>query len=643
MTNRELLQDGILIREGRRELAMRLKLRWDQEDAEKSWEPFEGDLEEVGEGLVHLKMRRDPFLLELRLHEEEGFLLFETSIHVAVDAPDPILLRDIRWETERIGDWPEDDELRWWWMSHDVWGQPDLLRLDDEINPRAIPHWRCGVLEPEGGRGMVWSTRLPANWRQALRMENRQLVIETVVDAHLDPGAHWRNDMAGLALDRLVFESLRGPRQFQVSRRRPWEVNALGMWNSWDYYHLNIDRDAVMENVEAIRGHDFLRDFVRYIIIDDGWQTLTGVWEANESFPDGMDGMAREIRDAGFLPGIWSAAFFAEAGCPIFDQHPEYCVQYNGEPLSPFKNRGNGPPWGNRHYLDPTRPEVVDHVYRLYRKLYDWGYRYFKTDFLANAMLVGEPPNIPPRLNEGPLRFHDPEMGLLRAHRRCMQAIRAAIGEKSFWLGCGSVWATGAGLMDASRMSGDISVTYPSLLKCGSSVLWNGHTHGRVWLSDPDFLVVRGPDTMHPEYHDSEPPNCGKPPKKPQFSLSEARMWASLVILSGGMAVLSDRIAALNEDGLEILRIVAREAGGLAGRAIDMESPRPRIVLKQERDRVLLGLFNWEDTDAPALDLKWAKRLPALDWLEIWSGEKLTTRKLTDRQIPGHSCLLLKA
>jgi len=124
------------------------------------------------------------------------------------------------------------------------------------------------------------------------------------------------------------------------------------------------------------------------------------------------------------------------------------------------------PVWLDEGGIDPDI--FFDHdgtsYYRLFRKLYKWGYRYFKTDFLSNPFKSGVGTAGPAEL--GILQFHNPEDGLMRAHRRCMQAIRAAIGEDSFWLGCGSIWATGAGLMDGSRISSDIHATWQSVSKC---------------------------------------------------------------------------------------------------------------------------------------------------------------------------------
>lgn len=79
------------------------------------------------------------------------------------------------------------------------------------------------------------------------------------------------------------------------------------------------------------------------------------------------------------------------------------------------------------------------------------------------------------------------------------------------------------------------------------------------------------------------------------FDAQDARTWASLVVLSGGLLNLSDRIKGLNETGLGIIRTALEYAGGHAAVPLDMERSIPRVLLREEKSHYLLGLFNWDD------------------------------------------------
>jgi len=476
-------------------------------------------------------------------------------------------------------------------------------------------------------------------------------VLENRIKAEFDSGTLFENDPFALCLQGDFNHTLAGPPSFKVARQAPSSGPFHAGWNSWDHYRLNVTQEDILENLEELKKHDWLRDLVRYVIIDDGWQTRTGDWEPNSKFSMGMDGLAEKIQAAGFIPGMWAAPFFAEAGSQIFDKHPEFFVQHEGAPYHPFAMIGCGPPWGDRAYLDPTRTEVADHIYQLWRKFYNWGFRYFKTDFLANPWKLpskeGEAADKAEPDESGTLQLHNSALGIHRGHRRCMSAIRSAIGEESFWLGCGSIWATGAGLMDASRVSGDIHINWKSLVKCGRNAFLNQHAHGRLWLNDPDFLVVRGKDTGTPDQiadFAHENLNASKPKYPDAFTLDESRMWAALVTLSGGMVVLSDRIKWLNEAGLEILKTIAPRFSGAPGKVLFWEGDLPRVVIQDSPKGRLLGLFNWTDSEKLPLSADEASSLPSGKWRNLWSDQQLSSGSaLSESGLAPHSCALLES
>ena len=191
--------------------------------------------------------------------------------------------------------------------------------------------------------------------------------------------------------------------------------------------------------------------------------------------------------------------------------------------------------------------------------------------------------------------FHDPDVGIARAHRNCMNTIRAAIGEGSFWLGCGSFIPSGAELMDGSRICADIGPFWPAVRWNSQSAIFSSHLHGNAFLIDPDFAVFRGAETMDVKQLDMpvqgrkpyDPLDCNS---GPPLSEAEARQWASATILCGGLVVLSDKISAMNERGLAIIRSVLDHCGGNAARAIDFAERVPSLWFKNDRDRCMLGV-----------------------------------------------------
>jgi len=351
--------------------------------------------------------------------------------------------------------------------------------------------------------------------------------------------------------------------------------------------------------------------------------------------------MGMSFRGKGVNPS-YTPPFLANRHSAIGQAHPEYFVQKNGAPYSPWADKNCDPPWGDRLYLDPTHPAVQEHIAALYRKLYDWGFRYFKTDFLSNPIMNGYANHSPDR--DGTLAFHQRGQGLIRSHRRCMQQIRASIGDESFWLGCGSIWATGAGLMDASRTGSDIQASWQTTRDCALSVQWAGALHGQIWLNDPDFLIVRGPETSNALMAAGDGADTfvmASHGNAPDFTANEAQVWATCVAMSGGHVVLSDSICALNERGLAIIQTILPLSGGPAAEPIDVNQQRPGILLKQNADSPTLACINWSDDRKVAVGQAWLAHLPDRSWHDAWTGQTYHTSDLARLKIAAHSCLLL--
>ena len=129
---------------------------------------------------------------------------------------------------------------------------------------------------------------------------------------------------------------------------------------------------------------------VEVVQIDDGYQRAIGDWrETNESFPSGLAALADEIRAAGFAPGLWTAPFCVVPESELFAKHPDWLLR-DGDGEAPLLAMLH-PDWAEDarvHALDPSRPEVEEHLAALFRDLVGMGFRYLKLDFLFVAALA---------------------------------------------------------------------------------------------------------------------------------------------------------------------------------------------------------------------------------------------------------------
>ena len=309
-------------------------------------------------------------------------------------------------------------------------------------------------------------------------------------------------------------------------------------WCSWYYYFSNVTLEDVLANADWLAAHrkdGFGR--VKVIQLDDGYQTALGDWLVpNEKFPGGLKRFADEVRARGFTPAVWVGPFMVEETAQLLKDHPDWTVKgADGLSASPLGWRG-----GHKVYaLDGTNPAVLDHLRALFRTLRSYGIDYVKLDF---CMIASSVPGA---------RYFDPTATRAQALRRAFEAIREGFGEDGFILGCTAPFGSLVGLVDAMRSSTDITPYWrgeghqyaeaPNVPNVCRNVINHNYQNGRLWVNDPDTLIVRDDSTKLTE--------------------GEVRFWAKAVELVGGSLLLSDNFASLNPTRLPLVTRALREAG----------------------------------------------------------------------------------
>ncbi len=218
--------------------------------------------------------------------------------------------------------------------------------------------------------------------------------------------------------------------------------------------------------------------------IDDGWQDNSGNWEAGKNFPSGMAAFAGKIKATGRIAGIWLSPFIVTPNLKIFHEHPEWILRdEHGNLVTAGMN------WtGTTYALDITRPDVLEWLDTLIRKVVGWGYGYLKLDFLYAGATVGK-------------RYKD--IPREEAYRNALQVMRNAAGD-AYILACGAPIIPSLGLCDGIRIGPDVS---PFWLNKALSVWLNNPNDPstqnairtsihRLWLKslvnvDPDVMYFR--------------------------------------------------------------------------------------------------------------------------------------------------------
>lgn len=327
----------------------------------------------------------------------------------------------------------------------------------------------------------------------------------------------------------------------------PYQVG----WCSWYHYFHEIGEAAFADNLA--RSGDWPFDVFQ---LDDGYQSAIGDWlTTNEKFPGGVDGAAAAVERSGRTPGIWMAPFLAAPDSALAREHPDWMAR---------DLDGDGPMIGMWHevwggfmwQLDTTLPEVQAHLANVASNLVAAGYRYLKLDFTFSPAVPG--------------RFSDRARTPAERVRLGYEAVRRGAGDDVFILGCGCPLGAVVGVVDAMRIGPDVAPSWevgpddtvfagyeeaaPSTRNAWTSTLGRAFQHRRLWLNDPDCVMLRTSAT--------------------DLSPDAARAWALAVGISGGLALVSDDLSLLDAGARSLLDEVIA-----LGRAADAEAstgPAPR-------------------------------------------------------------------
>jgi alpha-galactosidase len=355
------------------------------------------------------------------------------------------------------------------------------------------------------------------------------------------------------------------------------------------------------------------------IQLDDGFQSALGDWDTtNSKFPSGLRKIADEIRAAGFKAGLWTAPFLAARDSRLMREHPEWFIvhEQTGEPMRAGHNTNwtaSNDPFA--YALDPSNPGFHAHLEHLFRKLTrEFGYSYLKLDFLYAAGAPG--------------RRHDPNLTRGETLRRGLEAIRAGSGDDAFILGCGCPLGQAVGIVDGMRIGPDVSPFWgstasgtadPSTVYALDAIIARSFMHRRLWLNDPDCLMLRARET--------------------RLTADERSALAAVIGASGGMLLISDDMALLEKDEGELFRTVAKISAKIDTNAaqepilaLDLmatgdvrgmvnENPHSAITMLLNRGdssaRVQTSDLNLGEGEATALDLATGERTSVFDTIDL--------------------------
>lgn len=291
-------------------------------------------------------------------------------------------------------------------------------------------------------------------------------------------------------------------------------------WCSWYQYFSSVTPAGIRSNLPLAAAHG-----LEVVQIDDGYQSEIGDWLVpRPAWAEGTAAVAGDIRAAGLRAGIWTAPFLAGERSRLLADHP-------GWALGPAMHN---PVWwgGWAVALDTTNPAVLDHVTETMAALTAQGFDYHKVDFLYAAAL--------PASRCGTRA---------EALRRGLEAVRLGVGDDAFLLGCGSPFGPAVGIVDAMRVSPDVTTAWaprtplPGLCEAASSAgnaiatsRLRAPLHRRLWINDNDCLLLR--------------------PTQTELDAGQRRRLAASIAAGGAFTVVSDDLSLYGDEEWALLEAV---------------------------------------------------------------------------------------
>ncbi len=247
-------------------------------------------------------------------------------------------------------------------------------------------------------------------------------------------------------------------------------------YTSWYNHYQNINEKLIMDSLDSLDSRFNLFQ------IDDGYEEYVGDWlnVDKNKFPNGLKPIVDKIHNKGFKAGIWLAPFVVEEKSQIYNEHKDWVMKVDGNPVKCGSN------WSGFYALDIYNIEVRDYIKKSLEYFIDLGFDFFKLDFLYAVTLP---------------RYYDKTKAM--ATDIAYKFIRDILGDRLI-LGCGAIPVSSAQYFDYLRVGPDVSLLFDDVwyMKYAhreristkitlQNTIYRSIFNRHMFLNDPDVFLLR--------------------------------------------------------------------------------------------------------------------------------------------------------
>lgn len=384
-------------------------------------------------------------------------------------------------------------------------------------------------------------------------------------------------------------------------------------WSSWSCLYGDVTEDIVSKQAKLVRDK-WLSLGADLIQIDDGWQkggSFGGYWTNEpDAFSTGIPALRDKINALGLRLGLWMSPGLIVDESEMFEEMNDCLLKREGKLVKSFggSDAMSATRDGSVYSLDIGKDNVLSYIRDIFTRGRDeYGAVYFKVDFVMNLLL---------RLVSDGSRVEYENGYAVELYRRYIGEIRKTVGEDIFLLACGSPIGESVGIFDSVRISPDITWAgaespnhygpWNILRDCAISAFLRSPMHNKMFINDPDALLVR--DFITDRCDDGL-----------ALTYEEAKMWATVVAMSGGHILLNEEIDRLSADRQALFTRILPPLG-IAARPVDFyEFPYCTETYIDCGEARLVAMYNWCETESEKI-FKNTYDSPAV-LVDCWSGE----------------------
>jgi len=361
-------------------------------------------------------------------------------------------------------------------------------------------------------------------------------------------------------------------------------------WATWDYYAYVFSADDIFDNVEKLKKLTPDADLIQ---IDAGWYSARGDYAVRTNLAGSMREISDRIKAAGMTPGIWIDGFRANSTSEVCLKHPEYFLHDQDGKMIVEVRRPTGPD-RDRVYFDYSHPGARAHIAERIRAIVnEYGFPYVKIDFMRFGLNQDIMKNKPTLKH---IKAHDPTITDVERMRLGLQAMREAVGQDNYLLGCSAVFGPCIGFVDGMRTGGDISPRFDAFPERSLANLGHFYLSGKVFNGDIDYLTFRSAADEDEKVSKEEVKRGGS------LTMNEAQMWADLNKLYGNCRLNSDNLMTLRPERQALVKEVFEYPAMDETVPLDVwqhatsKGDGFELVLARKGKEIYLGVFNWSDT-----------------------------------------------